>query len=261
MSNFFIVLADDFETKIIVKILKRNNKETILIKDAGRISDQASTKIEKAIQNKKELIFVGFEPEKGEWARYFGLDAPKYKIVTYKGNKNEKSIIEKIEKIIKDDILTDFERVVAAGVKDYIPGMVDEAEKLGISEKQKQKAIKNILRGSALYRGNTKKALKDAEIAINNRKEVGELTIVDYDYSNNGPIMNLLWDKYKHLLIKNKKEGTAILFTPYYDLTQVVQASGGETWTTRRENSTKYRVFSNHLAEVEGAVMRYFATR
>ena len=258
MSKFFVVLADDFEAKIVVKILERNNKKFATIGEEERISDQVDKKIKKAVENKNELVFVGWEPERGEWNRYFGPDTPKYKIITYKGGKNEKSIIEKIEKIIKDDILTDFERVVAAGVKDYIPGMVDEAEKLGISEKQKQKAIKNILRGSALYRGNTKKALKDAEIAINNRKEVGELTIVDYDYSNNGPIMNLLWDRYKHLLIKNKKEGTAILFTPNYDLVQVVQASGGETWTTKREESTKYRLFSNHLAEAESAIMHYF---
>lgn len=261
MSKFFVVLADDFEAKIVVKILERNNKKFTTIGEEERISDQVDKKIKKAVENKNELVFVGWAPERGEWNRYFGTNAPKYKIITYKGNKNEKSIIEKIEKIIKDDILTDFERVVAAGVKDYIPGMVNEAEKLGISEKQKQKAIKNILRGSALYKGANRKALEDAEKAVEARKEVGFLTVIEYDYSNNGPVMDLLWNQYEHLLIKNRKEGTAILFTPDYELCKAVQASGGETWTTKREESTKYRLFSNHLAEAEGAVMRYFATR
>lgn len=259
MKKVFIVLADDFEAKIVTKILKRNNKETILIKDAGRISDQASTKIEKAIENKKELIFVGWEPEKGEWARYFGENAaPKYKVVTYKGGENEKSIIEKIEIILKKDILNDFERIVAGGVKDYIPGMQDVAEKLNISEKQKQKAIKNILRGSALYRGNTKKALKDAEKAVKGRREVSGLTVVEYDYENNGPIMDLLWASYDNLLIKNKNKNKGVLFTQNYDLVQEVQASVKETWTTKREDSTRYRVFSDHLDEMEGAVKCYF---
>lgn len=161
MSNFFIVLADDFETKIITQILKRNNKELVVVEE-GEANDQISEKIEKAVKKQKQIIFVGCEPDKEAWARHFGGDSPKYKVITYKGNKNEKSIIEKIEKIIKDDILTDFERVVAAGVKDYIPGMVNEAEKLGISEKQKQKNIKNILRGSILSKGISRQILKDA---------------------------------------------------------------------------------------------------
>lgn len=160
MSKFFVVLADDFETKIVVKILKRNNKNFIIIKE-GEASDQASKKIEKEIKNKKEIIFVGCEPDKEAWARHFNGDSPKYKVITYKGNKKEKSTIEKIETILKKDILNGFERIVAGGVKDYIPGMQDVAEKLNISEKQKQKAIKNILRGSILSKGISRQILKD----------------------------------------------------------------------------------------------------
>ena len=163
---------------------------------------------------------------------------------------------------MKKDILTDFERVLASGMEDYIPGMTNEADRLGMSEKTKQKVIKNIQRGRALFcDGIDKKALEDAEKAVNGRKEVGPLTVVEYDHKNNRPVMDLLWAKYEHLLVKNKKENKGVLFTPNYDLVQEVQASGGETWTTKREDSTKYRVFSNHLAEAEGAIMRYFATR
>lgn len=260
MKKLFVVNVFSFETKMAVEILKRNGKEVMIIKER-RMSDQADIKVKKAIQNKKEIILVGLEPEKGEWQRCYG-DAP-MRIINYKTeDKKEKSIIKKIEKILKEDILTDFERMVAAGMEDYIPGMQNEADRLGMSEITKTKMIKNVQRGRALFcDGINKKALKDAERAVEARKEVGELTIVEYDYENNRPVMDLLWGEYENLLIKNKKEGTVILFTPDYDLCKVVQASGGETWTTRRENSTKYRVFSNHLAEAESAIMRYFATR
>lgn len=257
MSKFFIVNVFSFETKMIVEILKRNGKEFVIMKER-RMSDQADIKVKKAIQNKKEIILVGLEPEKGEWKRCYG-DAP-MRIVDYKTeDRKEKSIIRKIEKILKEDILTDFERMVSAGMEDYIPGMLDEAERLNMSEKQKNKTIKNILRGRTLFcDGINKQALEDAEKAVKGRKEVGPLTVVEYDHKNNRPVMDLLWTSYDHLLVKNKKEGTAILFTPDYDLIQVVQDSAKETWTTKREESTKYRVFSDHLTEVEEAVMHYF---
>lgn len=260
MSKFFVVNVFSFETEMITKILKRNGKEFMIIKER-RMSDQADIKIKKAIQNKKEIILVGLEPEKGEWKRCYG-DVP-MRIIDYKTeDKKERSLIKRIETILKKDVLTDFERVLAAGMENYIPGMADEAERLNMSEKQKNKTIKNIQRGRALFcDGIDRKALEDAEKAIAARKEVGFLTVIEYDYSNNGPVMDLLWNQYEHLLIKNRKEGTAILFTPDYELCKAVQASGGETWTTKREESTKYRLFSNHLAEAEGAVMRYFATR
>lgn len=257
MSKFFVVNVFSFETKMIVEILKRNGKEFIIMKER-RMSDQADIKVKKAIQNKKEIILVGLEPEKGEWQRCYG-NTP-MRIINYKTeDQKEKSLIKQIETILKNDILTDFERVVAAGMEDYIPGMTNEADRLGMPEKTKQKVIKNIQRGRALFCDEIdKEALKDAEKAVKSRKEVGPLTVVEYDHKNNRPVMDLLWASYDNLLIKNKKEGTAILFTPDYNLVEVVQASGGETWTTRREESTKYRLFSKNLAEVESAVMRYF---
>ncbi len=257
MKKFFVVAVGSFELKMVTEILKRNNKEFVTLKE-DRASDQIAAKIEKAIKQKKEIIFVGCEPEVGEWQRCYG-NAP-MKIVDYKTeDKKEKSIIRKIEKILKEDILTDFERVLAAGMEDYIPGMLDEAERLNMSEKQKNKTIKNIQRGRALFcDGITKKALKDAEKAVAARKEVNGLTVVEYNHENNRPVMDLLWADYTHLLIKNKNKNKGVLFTPNYDLVQEIQASGGETWTTRREDSTKYRILSDHLTEMEGAVMRYF---
>ena len=257
MKKLFVVNVFSFETKMAVEILKRNGKEVMIIKER-RMSDQADIKVKKAIQNKKEIILVGLEPEKGEWQRCYG-DAP-MRIINYKTeDKKEKSIIKKIEKILKEDILTDFERMVAAGMEDYIPGMQNEADRLGMSENTKTKMIKNVQRGRALFcDGIDRKALEDAEKAVNGRKEVGPLTVVEYDHKNNRPVMDLLWAKYEHLLVKNKKENKGVLFTPNYDLVEEVQVSGGETWTSKREDSTKYRVLSDHLAEMEEAVKRYF---
>ena len=257
MSKFFVVAINSFETKMVVEILKRNNKEFILIKE-DRISDQNIEKIERAIKKQKEIIFMGLEFEVNEWWKCYG-SAP-MRIVDYKTeDKKEKSIIRKIEKILKEDILIDFERVLAAGMEDYIPGMLDEAERLNMSEKQKNKTIKNIQRGRALFcDGINKKALEDAEKAVAARKEVNGLTVVEYNYGNNRFVMDLLWADYNNLLIKNKKTNKGVLFTPNYDLVQEVQVSCEETWTTKREDSTKYRVFSDHLSELEAAVSRYF---
>lgn len=257
MSKLFVVAVNSFETKMIVEILKRNNKQFIAIKE-GRVSDQTNKKIEKAVENKKEIIIVGCDLDKSEWQRCYG-NAPMRNINYRTEDEKEKSLIKRIEAILKTDILTDFDRMIAAGMEDYIPGMTSEADRLGMSEKTKNKMIQNVQRGRALFcDGINKEALKDAEKAVKSRKEVGPLTVVEYDHKNNRPVMALLWASYDNLLIKNKKEGTAILFTPDYDLVQVVQVSGGETWTTKREESTKYRVFSDHLTEVEEAVMRYF---
>ena len=257
MKKLFVVNVFSFETKMITEILKRNGKEFVIMKER-RMSDQADIKVKKAIQNKKEIILVGLEPEKGEWQRCYG-SAP-MRIIDYKTEDGkEKSIIKKIEKILKEDILTDFERVLAAGMEDYIPGMMDEADRLGMSEKTKQKVIKNIQRGRALFCDEIdKKALKDAEKAVNGRKEVGSLTVVEYNHSNNRFVMDLLWAKYEHLLVKNKNKNQGVLFTPNYDLVEVVQASCETTWTTKREDSTKYRVLSDHLTEMETAINRYF---
>lgn len=257
MSKFFVVNVFSFETEMITKILKRNGKEFMIIKER-RMSDQADIKIKKAIQNKKEIILVGLEPEKGEWKRCYG-DVP-MRIIDYKTeDKKERSLIKRIETILKKDVLTDFERVLAAGMEDYIPGMLDEAERLNMSEKQKNKTIKNIQRGRALFcDGINKKALEDAGKAVKARKEVNGLTVVEYNHKNNRPVMDLLWADYEHLLVKNKKQNKGVLFTPNYDLVQEVHASGGETWTSRREDSTKYRVLSDNLSGMEDAVMRYF---
>lgn len=257
MSKFFVVAINSFETKMVAEILKRNNKQFITIKE-DRVSDQTIEKIDKEVRNKKEIIIVGCDLDKSEWRRCYG-NAPMQNINYETEDEKEKSIIRKIEKILKEDILTDFERVLASGMEDYIPGMMNEAEKLGMSEKTKNKMIKNIQRGRALFFDEIdKKALKDAEKAVNGRKEVGPLTVVEYNHSNNRFVMDLLWAKYEHLLVKNKNKNQGVLFTPNYDLVEVVQASCETTWTTKREDSTKYRVFSDYLSEMESAVMRYF---
>lgn len=256
MKKLFVVNVFSFETKMVTEILKRNGKEFVTIRE-DKVSDQTIEKINKAVKNKKEIIVVGCDIDKSEWQRCYGK-AP-MRNINYREDEKEKSLIKRIEAILKTDILTDFERVLASGMEDYIPGMQNMAEKLGMPEKTKQKTIKNVQRGRALFcEGIDRKALEDAEKAVNGRKEVGPLTVVEYDHKNNRPVMDLLWAKYEHLLVKNKKENKGVLFTPNYDLVEEVQVSGGETWTSKREDSTKYRVLSDHLAEMEEAVKRYF---
>lgn len=265
MKKVFIVEINSFETKMIINMLKRNNKEYVVARGES-FSDQVAEKIKNAIKTKKEIIFVGFEPAKGEWAEYFGEDAPEeYKTITYKYNhKGERSLLKRVAEIVTQDILNDLEKIVAEGVETYdcIPSMESMVGHLGYYGKTVTKIVKNVLKGTALYDGISKKAWEDAEVAINNRKEVGELTIVEYNYEDYGPIIDLAYGQYYNLLILNKKGKGGLILTHNHDLVQIVQASAEETWTYRRDGRSSYRVtFSDHLDRVEEAVKRYFATR
>ena len=263
-KKFFVVEVNSFETKMVVNVLKRNNKQYIIAKGES-FSDQVAKKIEKAIKNKNQVIFVGFEPAKGEWTEYFGEDAPEYKSVIYKHEyRGERSLLKRVAEIVTQDILNDLEKIVAEGIEtsyNYIPSMESMAGHLGYPEKTVTKIVKNILKGTALYDGTSKKAWEDAEAAINNRKEVGELTIVEYDYEDYGPIIDLAYGYYNNLLIINKKGKGGLVLTHNHDLVEVIRASAEETWTYRRDGYSSYRVtFSDHLNKVEEAVKRYFAT-
>lgn len=266
MEKLFIVEINSFETKMIANMLKRNNKKYEIARGES-FSDQVAEKIKKAIKKQKQIFFVGFEPAKGEWAEYFGEDAPEeYKTITYKYNhKRERSLLKRVAEIVAQDVLNDLEKIVAEGVEtsyDYVSSMESMAGHLGYYGKTVTKIVKNVLKGTALYDGTSKKAWEDAEVAINNRKEVGELTIVEYNYEDYGPIIDLAYGQYYNLLILNKKGKGGLILTHNHDLVQIVQASAEETWTYRRDGRSSYRVtFSGHLDRVEEAVKRYFATR
>ena len=263
MEKLFIVEVNSFETKMIVNMLKRNNKQCIIAKGES-FSDQLSKEIEKAIKKQKQIIFVGFEPAKGEWVEYFGEDAPEYKTITYKYEYyrgREKSILKRVAEIVANDVLNDLEKIVAEGIEahEYIPRMESMAGHLG--HQKSTKIVKNVLKGTALYDGISKEAWKDAELAIQNKKEMGDLIVVEYSHEDYDPIVDLAYGQYHHLLILNRKEDKGVLYTHNSDLVEVVQASGGETWTYRRDGYSRYRVtFSDHLDRVEEAVKRYFAT-
>lgn len=265
MKKVFIVEINSFETKMIINMLKRNNKEYVVARGES-FSDQVAEKIKNAIKTKKQIIFVGFEPAKGEWVEYFGEDAPEYKTITYKYEYRgrEKSILSRVAEIVAKDVLNDLEKIVIDGVEsyDHIFSMELAASGLGYSGKAKTKIVKNILKGTALYDEISKKAWEDAEVAINNRKEVGELTIVEYNYEDYGPIIDLAYGQYYNLLILNKKGKGGLILTHNHDLVEIVRDSAEETWTYRRDGHSSYRVtFSDHLNKVEEAVKRYFATR
>lgn len=265
MEKLFIVEINSFETKMIANMLKRNNKKYEIARGES-FSDQIAEKIKNAIKTKKEIIFVGFEPAKGEWVEYFGEDAPKYKAIVYKHEyRGERSLLKRAAEIVAQDILNDLEKIVAEGVEtsyDYVPNMESMAGHLGYPEKTATRIAKNILKGTALYDGISKKAWNDAEVAMQDKKEAGKLTVVEYNYEDYGPIIDLAYGYYNNLLIINKKGKGGLLLTYKQDLVEIVQAlSGGETWTYRRDGRSSYRVtFSDHLNKVEEAVKRYFAT-
>lgn len=264
MEKLFVVEVNSFETKMVVNMLKRNNKKYEIAKGES-FSDQVAEKIKNAIKNKNQVILVGFEPARGEWTEYFGEDAPKYKSVIYKHEyRGERSLLKRVAEIVTQDILNDLEKIVAEGaetVYSYIPSMESMAGHLGYPEKTATRIAKNILKGTALYDGISKEAWKDAELAIQNRKEMEELTVVEYDHENYDPVVNLAYGYYNNLLIVNRKEKGGLLLTYKQDLVQVVQTLGGETWTYRRDGYSRYRVtISGRLNKVEEAVKRYFAT-
>ena len=265
MEKLFVVEVNSFETKMTVNMLKRNNKQCIIAKGES-FSDQTVEKIKNAIKTKKQIIFVGFEPAKGEWIEYFGEDAPEYKTITYNYEYyrgREKSILKRVAEVVAQDVMDDFEKVVAEGAEtySYIPRMESMAGHLRYPEKTVTKIVKNVLKGTALYDGISKEAWKDAELAIQNKKEIGDLIVVEYSHEDYDPIVDLAYGQYHHLLILNRKEDKGVLYTHNSDLVEVVQASGGETWTYRRDGYSRYRVtFSDHLDRVEEAVKRYFAT-
>ena len=264
MKKMFVVEVNSFETKMIINMLKRNNKEYVVARGES-FSDQLSKEIEKAIKKQKQIIFVGFEPAKGEWVEYFGEDAPEYKTITYKyDHKGERSLLKRVAEIVAKDVLNDLEKIVAEDVENYdnIFSMGLLASHLGYPKKSKTKIVKNVLKGTALYDGISKEAWKDAELAIQNKREVGKLTVVKYNYEDYGPIIDLAYGCYNNLLIVNKKDKGGLILTHNHDLVEVVRASAEETWTYRRDGRSSYRVtFSDHLDRVEEAVMRYFATR
>lgn len=256
MKKFFIVEVNSFETKIVTEMLERNNKEFVVIKK-GEANDQTNKKIEKAIKNKKELIFVGCEPE------YFGENIPKYKVITYKSEiktKEEKTILKRVAKVVAQDVLDDFEKVVAKSVRRSTPSIWIAAGKLGYSRSQEEKIAEDILKGRALYEGGSRKAWKDANKAMKNKKKMGRfVTVVEYDHRDYDTIVNLAYGQCCNLLILNKNIDEGMLVTYEHDLAETVQASSSETWT--QINCSEYRVIFKNIDQVKGAVMRYHSRR
>lgn len=268
MEKYFIVAIDSFESKVIVDILERNSKNYAWYIDRHGVLDDFVIKEIQENKGKEEIVLVNFKPEDTEaWESF--MDGDPYRIVAYedKENKEEDTLIEKIKNIITEDILTDFQEIVSLGARDYISGMALMARELGYSEKQKEKFIKNILKGKALYRGNSRKAWKDAEEAVKNQKwrEIRgvHFIAVDYDYDDYTPVVDLVSGQYHDLLIQNKKDNRGVFFTADDDLVRIIQeVVDGDCWTSRPEKKgRRYRILLDTLEGVEEAVTRYLHTR
>ena len=268
MEKYFIVAIDSFESKVIVDILERNSKNYAWYIDRHGVLDDFIIKEIQENKGKKEIVLVNFKPEDTEvWESF--MDGDPYRIVAYenKEDENEETLIEKIKNIITEDILTDFQEIVSLGARDYISGMSLMARELGYSEKQKEKVIKNILKGKALYRGVSKKAWADAEKAAKKQrwKEIRgvHFIAVDYNYDDYTPVVDLVSGQYHDLLIQNKKDGRGVFFTADSELVELVQqVVDGDCWTSRPEKKgRRYRILLDTLEGVEETIIRYLHTR
>lgn len=269
MEKYFIVAVDSFESKVVVDVLERNNKNYAWFIDRHGVLDDFAIKEIKENKGYEEIILVNFKPENmEEWDNF--MDGDPYRIVAYENKENKKdeeTLIEKVKNIIEEDILTGFQEIVSLGARDYIPGMSLMARELGYSEKQKEKVIKNILKGKALYRGVSKKAWADAEKAAKNQKwrEIRgvHFIAVDYDYDDYTPVVDLVSGQYHDLLIQNKKDGRGVFFTVDSELVELVQqVVDGDCWTSRPEKKgRRYRILLDTLEGVEETIIRYLHTR
>lgn len=161
------------------------------------------------------------------------------------------SLLERVWFLVSNDGLTAFQRLVVAGSRGYIPALLDTGEFYYYNERVMKRQIKNVLRGECISRGISRQALRDAELAVKNKKvfelyDGGTLTVVRYPYKDIGPVMDLLWGSYEDLIIQNKNTGEEIVFTPREEMEQDLKYRYcyNDTWTTKRPTSTKWKIYS-----------------
>lgn len=161
------------------------------------------------------------------------------------------SLSDRVQFLISNEPLTKFQKLVAAGSCGYIPAMREVGEFYYRNENEMKRQIKNVLRGECISRGVSRQALKDAEVAVKNKKVLnlydgGTLTVVRYPYKDIGPIMDLLWNSYEDLVIQNTETKEETVFTPRKEMEQDLKYRYcyNDTWTTKRPTSTKWKIYS-----------------
>ena len=252
MRKKIIIKITSFETQIIAKALKQKAERDeldlfIVERDESTLSDKARRDIMTGYIGGSQDVCINYEPTEEEEKSLCLED----RISLFDDSNERFSLLERTLFLISNEPPTRFQRLVVAGSLGYIPAMLDTGEFYYYdNEKEMKKQIKNILKGECIARGVSRQALKDAEVAVKNKKVLnlydgGTLTVVRYPYKDIGPVMDLLWGSYEDLIIQNPETGAEIVFTPRERIEQDLKYRYcyNDTWTTKRSTSTKWKIY------------------
>ena len=260
MKNFFVILKGDFEANIIIRLLQKYNEEYLVVEreDWNKFdqwSDQVRYQIFKKLGERYKVYFVKFPIEVS------GGDMLKdVKVISLRdGEECKETALKQVADII-DCWLTPFEWLVSMNQADYIFGMnefIDSKRNTYLKKYQYESLMKmrdNVLRGEQIAQGITRRELSIAKVAVENKKEYygnssRSLTVISLPMDNNGPVMDILFseDSYGYDILLIRMQSGQLIFSPYQELTDKIQEKiqelGEESWTTRREISTKDRIY------------------
>jgi len=262
MKNFFVILKGDFEAEVIIRLLKRNDQEFLVVEKEDwnrfdQLSDQVQNKILDKIGDKYQVYFVKFSMEvSGELLKKVEvINSDGEYETTWEAEKN--TALWRVAGIVGRGI-TMFERLVVKNQVGYVFHMDEFIELASLRGQCSERSLiamrDNVLRGEQVARGVTRRELGMAKEAVKNKKEYEgtqsrSLTIVSLPTDKNGPVMDLLFSEYGYdfdtLLIKMKSG--QLVFSSYKELTEKIQEKvqelDKESWTTKRETSARDRIF------------------
>ena len=218
----------------------------IIERGENTLSDKARRDLMTGYIGGSQHIVINYTPTEEEEESLCLED----RISLFDSNEERFSLLERVLFLVSNEPLTRFQRLVVAGSRGYIPALLDTGEFYYRDERTMQKQIKNVLRGECISRGISRQALKDAELAVKNKKVLnlydgGTLTVVRYSHKDIGPVMDLLWGSYENLIIQNPKTGEEVVFTPREEMVQDLKYRYcyNDTWTTKRPTSTKWKIY------------------
>ena len=226
MRKKVIIKVENFETQIIAKMLKQKADKDefdlfIIERGENTLSDKARRDLMTGYIGGSQHIVINYTPTEEE-EESLCLDD---RISLFDSEDERFSLSDRVQFLISNEPLTKFQKLVAAGSCGYIPAMREVGDFYYSNEKEAKRQIKNVLKGECIARGISRQALKDAELAVKNKKvfnlyDGGTLTVVRYPHKDIGPVMDLLWGSYEDLIIQNKNTGEEIVFTPREEMVQ-----------------------------------------
>ena len=250
MRKKIIIKVTTFETQIISEMLKKKAEKDeidlfIVERDENALSDKIKRDFMTGYIGGSQDICVNYTPTEEEEESLCLED----RISLFDSEDERFSLLERTLFLVSNEGLTAFQRLVVAGTRGYIPALLDAGEFYYRNEKEAKRQIRNVLKGECIARGISRQALKDAELAVKNKKVLnlydgGTLTVVRYSHKDIGPVMDLMWNSYEDLIIQNPETGEETVFTPRKEVEQDLKYRYcyNDTWTTKRPTSTKWKV-------------------